>query len=305
MKPYFRKKASRAFERVDGQPRRWDLTQCASKYWEGKTNPVTENLRFFIGLRDRIEHRDFPELDVHIFGECQALLMNFENYMEAEFGRKWCLGETLNIPLQLSRVRTKEQNEALRTLLRPKSEELATWIDGFRTGLSAEVFESMEYSHRVLLVPNVKNNPSRDALAIEFVPYVPGKNPQLDTAVTLIKERTVPVVNLGFIKPGVVVKRVNDVLRRAEPVTLSLHTQAWRFFHVRPAADDPHPENCDPRYCHYDSAHADYLYTQGWVDLLVSELAKPERATEIMNFGRATTTAGALSGVNAPARAAS
>lgn len=287
VKPYYRRKGGRAFERIEGQPKRWDLTQCITKFWEGKVTPVTENLRFFVGLRDRIEHRDLPELDVHVFGECQALLSNFERLLEDQFGKRWCIGENLTIPLQLSRVRSKEQNEALRTLLRPKDEDLAKWIEDFRANLALEVFEAMEYSYKVLLVPNVKNNPSRDTLAIEFVPYEPGKNPELDTAVTMIKERTVPILNLGFLKPGMVVKQVNKALPPGSvTVNQALHTQCWRFFHVRPRSDDPHPQNCDPRYCYYDSAHEDYLYSQAWVDLLVKELANPARVSEIEQFGR-------------------
>jgi Protein of unknown function (DUF3644) len=285
-KPYFRKRGGRKFERIDGQPKRWDLTQCITKFWEGKESPVTKNLQFFIGLRDRIEHRDLPELDVHVFGECQALLFNLETFLDSQFGVHWCIGENLAVPLQLSRVRSKEQNEALRTLLRPRAEDVSKWIERFRSELSADVFETMEYSYKVLLVPNVKNNPSRDTLAVEFVPYEPGKRPELDTAVTLIKERTVPVQNLGYLKPGTVVKEVNKRLPTGLVINLSHHTQCWRFFHVRPAYDDPHPESCDPRYCVYDAVHEDYLYRQDWVELLAKELSDPARFSAIQTFGR-------------------
>jgi Protein of unknown function (DUF3644) len=285
-KPYFRKKGGRRFERVEGQPKRWDLSRCVERFWEGKATPVTENLNFFIKLRDRIEHRDVPELDVHIFGECQALLSNFERTMEQEFGGRWCIEESLAIPLQLSRVRTKEQNEALRTLLKPKAADLVEWIEAFRSALATEVFESMEYSYRVLMVPNVKNNPNRETLAVEFVPYEPGKNPDLDTAITFIKEKTIPIVNLGLLKPGAVVRAVNAKLGGISKVSQALHTQCWRFFHVRPPSEDPHPENCDLRYCYFDAAHRDYLYRDAWVELLAKELSNPARVIEIQSFGK-------------------
>ena len=70
IKPYYRKKNSRRFVRIDGEPKTWDLSDCIGEYWKGSDNAVAQNLRFFIKLRNKIEHSHLPELDIHIFGEC-------------------------------------------------------------------------------------------------------------------------------------------------------------------------------------------------------------------------------------------
>ena len=37
--------------------------------------PSRKNIEFFLGLRNKIEHRYYPELDPALYGECQAMLM--------------------------------------------------------------------------------------------------------------------------------------------------------------------------------------------------------------------------------------
>ena len=85
-KPYY-KKANGRFERREGEYRHWELAECVRRYFGNDTsNPVRKNLEFFIPLRNKIEHRSMPELDASIFGECQAMLLNFDEVLEKEFG---------------------------------------------------------------------------------------------------------------------------------------------------------------------------------------------------------------------------
>jgi hypothetical protein len=44
---------------------------------------------------------------------------------------------------------------------------------------------------------------------------------------------------------------------------------------VRPAPGDFHPERTDARYCDYSRAFKQYVYTEAWVQKLISELADP------------------------------
>ena len=87
----FRKEHGR-FLRIEKDFMYWELGECLSQYFKTDTgNPVRKNLEFFIPLRNRIEHRSMPELDASIFGECQAMLLNFDEMLEKEFGAKYCL----------------------------------------------------------------------------------------------------------------------------------------------------------------------------------------------------------------------
>jgi Protein of unknown function (DUF3644) len=98
------RKLARSFRyvRVDGEFKYWELDECCNQYWGDKNPAERENIRFLIGLRNRIEHRDLPELEPSIYGECQALLLNFETLLEAEFGKRYALTETLALSLQFS-----------------------------------------------------------------------------------------------------------------------------------------------------------------------------------------------------------
>lgn len=71
---YYYKKKNR-FIIIDGERKAWDLNVCIKKYNE-LTKAEEKNLRFFIALRNKIEHRQLEKetLDTLIFGECQALL---------------------------------------------------------------------------------------------------------------------------------------------------------------------------------------------------------------------------------------
>ncbi|MBB6062801.1 hypothetical protein HNP65_001253 [Thermosipho japonicus] len=49
-----------------------------------------------------------------IFGECQAMLINYENLIEKEFGEKYALKENLVFALQFSSYYKEKQKQALR-----------------------------------------------------------------------------------------------------------------------------------------------------------------------------------------------
>ena len=86
IKPFHRKKNSSRFEIIDGEPKRWELKDCLSHYYKADNPPLRSNIEFFIGLRNKIEHHSLSQIDPSIFGECQAILLNFENLLTTEFG---------------------------------------------------------------------------------------------------------------------------------------------------------------------------------------------------------------------------
>ncbi len=53
---YRRKDNPRLLEKIDGEPKRWELSRCVAERW-AVDDPVRRNLEFFIGLRNKIEHR--------------------------------------------------------------------------------------------------------------------------------------------------------------------------------------------------------------------------------------------------------
>ncbi|MDH3695439.1 MAG: hypothetical protein OER96_12810 [Gammaproteobacteria bacterium] len=62
---------------------------------------IKTNLKLFIKLRNIIERRHVEkhELDMLIFGECQALLYNFETLLIKFFGGEFAISENLSYSL--------------------------------------------------------------------------------------------------------------------------------------------------------------------------------------------------------------
>jgi len=100
IKPFVKDKGH--FVIRDGEYWYWQLEECLNKYYKTDiANPVRKNLEFFIPLRNKIEHKSLPEIDSDIFGECQAMLLNFDELLREHFGDAYCLRECLSFSLQL------------------------------------------------------------------------------------------------------------------------------------------------------------------------------------------------------------
>jgi hypothetical protein len=285
VKPYYRTKSGHRFVKVGDSPKRWDILECTRRFWGEEASPVRRNLEFMTELRNRTEHADLPELDVAVFGECQALLNNFEEFVTANFGSRWSLPHNLVVPLQFSGPPSPESLAALRKSVRPDRRTILDWIGAFRSTLADDEWQSERYSFRLLLLPNVKNNPSRDSLAIEFVKSEPGQEGEFAQAVVILKERRVPVVNEGGLKPSEVVARVNAKLLPPLKISVNLHVRCWRKFGVRPAKGAREPWSTKGEYCRYDAVHKDYVYTDAWVSFLIGELNRPGRFDEVLVGG--------------------
>jgi hypothetical protein len=244
----------------------------------GLDNAVSQNLRFFIALRNKIEHRELPELD-------KALLFNFEEMMGKEFGSKYSLNESLAISLQFSRMRQTEKMKSIRQLLKPVAGDITDFIQKFRSSLSDDIFGDMAYSYKVFLLPNVGNHRSRDSIAVEFMPYDPNDPEQMtkyERMMALVKEKHVPVVNPGKFKPSDVAKQVAQALKLQRKFNVTRHTKCWHYYKVRPPKDSNNPARCRVEYCQYDEVHKDYVYTDRWVEFLVAELQDDEKYRAIL-----------------------
>ena len=184
----------RRYLRIDGEFKAWELSKCIKEYFIDTNDPKYQNILFFVGLRNKIEHRFMPSLDTIIFGECQAYLMNFEEILTKEFGEDYALADTLLFALQYSRLRTEEQLNALRSMQTKNFRILKAYIDDFRKNLHSEVLSNPQFSFRVFLIPKPANHQSSADAAIEFIQYDPSNAEEMkkyEHIVTLIKEKNV------------------------------------------------------------------------------------------------------------------
>ena len=250
----------------------WELSTCIKKYGS-LSEPVKANLDFFIGLRNKIEHRNVTErqVDTSIFGECQSLLCNYENLLIQIFGEQHALNESLTFSLQFSYKRPEEQKRASKSVLSSEMREIRSYIENYRSNLRDEIFDSQEYSIKLIQIPKVSNT-NRNDLAIEFVSWN-----ELDSAdkeiyqqiTTLIKDRKVSIEgkNVGRFLPGKVVKKVRE--RIVPNFSQYDHQTLYTIFSIRPSGNDPDPYITNTKYCHYDFANRNYVYQESWVDFIV------------------------------------
>lgn len=271
--------------RVDGEPKHWDLGECLKQHFSGDHSPERKNLEFLIGLRNKIEHRHLPELDVRLYGECQAALLNLEELIGGKFGPAYALSEQLAVSLQCTAVIPSEKKKAAKALATASAKSVKEYVETFRGGLPSSTLNSTKYSFNVFLVPKVVNNIELADASVTFMKLDEANEDELERMEklnVLIKEKHIPIANLGLHKPGQVVAAVHEKLPHR--FTTNAHSRAWRYFQVRPRAKATKPEQTLGQYCVYDKAHNDYLYTDAWVAKLVTEMADPDRFAVVTGF---------------------
>ena len=207
-KPWYQSRSSKhrtgvRYKKVDGDPKHWDLNKCLEEYFRDLQPPVRKNLEFLLGLRNKIEHRNLPQIDSNLYGECQAALMNLEDNLVREFGDRCRLEESLSLALQFSRTGPPEQNQAFRGLAR-SAQSIMDYIERFRCGLNDQVLNDHGYSYRVFLVPKIANRENSTDAAIEFLHIDQSDKEQKERLYNLnvlIKDKYVSVSNLDKKKP--------------------------------------------------------------------------------------------------------
>lgn len=278
---YFYKERNGRYKLVDGERKAWELKQCIKQYRKIKReHPLEEavvaNLHFFIGLRNKIEHKywDNSELDLLLFGECQSLLYNYENMIVGLFGDEFSINTSLAYALQFSHMRTKGQIVSQRRLLSKDMQDIKRYVEKYKFDLSQEIYDSQEFSIKLLQIPKVSNT-NRSELSIEYVDWNSLDERDKDNynkVTTIIKDKLVVrnVSNARLLKPNGVVDAVKE--RTGKEFTINKHTALWKAFCVRPSnacSEDERFETIE-KYCVYDEPHNDYLYTEEWIDFIVN-----------------------------------
>ena len=141
---YHRKRNSRRFEIVEGDRKAWELSMCLHEFYRDNQPGARKNLEFFIRLRNKIEHRFVPEVDLEVVGECQSMLLNFEELLVSTFGTRYALGSDLIFPLQVSRVRPAARTAAQRRAQATEFSRIKQYIDAFRASLNESYWQGSE-----------------------------------------------------------------------------------------------------------------------------------------------------------------
>lgn len=259
-------------EKPDGNIMYWNLQTCINKH--GKTSkPIEANLKLFIKLRNKVVHKftEIGKMDIDLFGECQALLYNYEDTLIKFFGQEYAINESLSFSLQFAQLRKKSQLEANKRLLSSDVKNLKNFVETYRDSLSSDIFNSNEYSIKLIPVPKISNT-NRNDLAIEFVnlnSMSESDKDKFSKSTALIKDKKVEAINSGKLKPSDVIEKVNSQIYFE--IVHHDHMCLYWCFKVRPIKRDKEkPHITNTKYCHYDEVHRDYVFTDNWVNFIVN-----------------------------------
>lgn len=267
---------------MDGDTRAWELSKCVDTYYGGRATPERENLRFLTQLRNKIEHRFLPQLDLTVAGHCQSMLFNFETLLKNEFGAFFSMNHSLALAIQFSEVHPR-QREVVNHIQKEAYDNIRKFIDTYQHELPQNVLQSQQYAFRVYPIPKIGNHPTSSNLSIEFAPYdsiQPEKMEQYDHRVALIKEKRVQVADQGKLLPNKVVLLVKEAT--GLPFTTTDHTKAWKLYKIRPTSYVA--GGCRTEYCQYSEAFNTFVYTQTWVEFLTKKVQQAEEYQKIKNF---------------------
>jgi hypothetical protein len=245
--------------------------------WPDESDPVRANIGFFIGLRNKIEHRYARQqeaLAAAVGGQAQALLLNYEEELTGQFGAGLSLATRLRFPVFIGSF-TDEGERTLRRLRKQLPAPLRTFISEYDAGLDDSVSQDPRYELRLRVLQELAPK-DPDALAVQFTRYDDLTDEQREAVEAIgrkgyvvVRERKRPVVGLGLLKPTQAAKAVQGQI--SFMFSTAHFTNAWKKLGVRPLVGDAHPEKTDEKYCIYDERHKDYGYTQAYVDKLVRE----------------------------------
>lgn len=279
---YWDPKRKRRLVKIDGEPKRWELARSASKRWPDPNDPVHVNVKLFVQLRNRLEHRHAHadvSLMVALSGHAHALLLNFENEVAQEFGSEYSLGHRLRIPLFVGTF-SEQGAQALRQLKRALPKDLQGFLTEFRSGLDEEVASDPRFEFRLRATLELaKRDP--DAIAFQFTRLDDLSDEQRglieklgSQGMVVTKERTRSVSGKGLLLPRAVVETVASKI----PFRFTMHdfVCAWKVLGVRPSSDAERPEITNEDFCIYDEPSGSYRYTQAFCSHLIRRCATPE-----------------------------
>ena len=274
---YFYKDKKGKYMIIDGERKAWDLKTCIDKYKEFPIG-VIENIKFFIGLRNKIEHTylDCTDLEIKTFGECQALLYNYENFIIKQFGNNYAINVSLPFSLQFSELRKENAYVSSKKLLSKEMVKINDYIDKYRSNISDDIYNTQEYSIKLVQIP-VVSNASKNDLAIQFVNWdklSDEEKEEVNKLTTLVKTKTIfkNVINSDRLMPGQAKELIKEKIPRFNQ---NINTALVYIFSIKPSKkleSDKDPFETNTKYCYYDQTHDDYQYTYDWIEFVIDLL---------------------------------
>jgi len=248
---------------------------------------LRQNVQLWIDLRNGVAHRRLVALDALVTGEAQAGLLNFENALVSGFGAEYALGESLAVPLQLSGFRDPGVVRSRRLLLSSLPLDVQAILSRAESA-DPDLLRDPTYIMRVAFVPVVPNSGRGPDAVAYFVK--PGDVPEeLKEALDRYLVFTKPVGGARLLFADV----EKEFERRvAFKLDSNAHAAAARSLGAWPPRGEA-SRTVNASLAEYSSPFKRYLYTQAWIDLLVTRLSTAEEFQAVV--GRQPKAWGAAS----------
>lgn len=276
----------RRLEKVNGEPRTWELAKCVRVRWPDQS-AARANIEFFIALRNKIEHRYTKfqqELALAVGGKSQALLLNFEEELTTQFGPNFSMATKLRFPVFIGSFTTEGQ-QALERLHSRLPKGLRRFIAESVSELPDQVRDDQNFDMRLRVFLELVKNPA-SGLPVQFVraaDMTPQQKELLrSSAMVIVREQQRDVSNRGWLKPRQVVKAVAAQI--PFEFNMSHFVKAWKAESIRPEWGSDHPERTVEQYCRYDEPHRDYTFSPGYVDHLVRRLGTADGYHDLLGI---------------------
>lgn len=283
----YRNARGHALKTKDDDKKFWDLEKCVKERFPDN-DPGRANIEFFIGLRNKVEHRYQDALLVATAGMAHAYVINYESELVTQFGAEHSLAEELRFPIFVQSL-TPEGIEEQRRLRKRLPVGTRTYITKFEQSLDAAIKGSERFDYRVMLTP------------------LRGPKTEADLAVTIVKaedlteEKRAEMEKAGKVGTMVVTEKQRDVMHKDAmaptqaaaavealiPFEFKIHHFVALYKHhgnIRPETGSDTPEATDPRYCLYDKPFKQYAYTAAYVKKAAEDVNTREKYRAI--FGK-------------------
>ncbi len=272
---FYREKNGRYVKNPDGTRKTWDLAECLRQEFTD-ADPIRQNIRFFIGLRNKIEHRFQDAFLASTGPHAHAYVINFEAELVKRFGKAYSLADELRFPVFVHAL-TPESVDAHNKALKKLPQAARNYIAKFEAGLDPAVAGSERFVYRVQLTP-IKG-PKTDAdMAVTFVSQNDLTEAEVEelkkegkAGTVFVTEKQREVGLLDKMLPKAAAQAVEEQI--AFEFRTNHFARTWKKLKVRPDGNSNHPEKTLTHYCVYVEAIKQHVYTPAYVQKLVELLS--------------------------------
>ena len=226
----------------EGLERYWELTTCLDAKQCPLAEPVKENLRYLIEVRNSVAHRLTGNIDRKVASKLQASALNFNSWLSGEFGGEYRIDSDFGVAIQMSSF-SHDQAKLIYAAqnIDPK---IASIIDQLDERVSEQIHADTKYAFNVLFVEQSCNRPGQADKVVEFIRA--GTETANEIERVVFKEREKPKF-----KPTQIVAEMRK--RGFKWFNMAAHIELWRKLDAKNPKNGFGVELADSQWYYYEN----------------------------------------------------